>query len=259
LIAPVTPAVGAKKYRVALLTGCVQDLLYSDVNRHTAEVLARNGCEVITPRGQNCCGSLHAHSGEWELARQLARRQIDQFPPENFDAIISNAGGCGSHLKHYHTLLADDSNYQARAALWDRKVKDIHEWLIEIGIAAPSSNSPAQVVTYHESCHLSHGQKIVSQPRRVLQAIPNLKLVELAEASWCCGSAGTYNLVQPAMAQALLERKLGHIKATGATVVATGNPGCLLQLANGAKQQGLKFRIVHPVTLLAEAYRRKGS
>src|SRR6266850_3774655 len=232
LITPVTPARGERRYRVALLTGCAQDLIYSDINRDTAEVLARNGCEVITPPDQSCCGSLHAHNGEWELAQDLARRQIDQFLPEQFDAIITNAGGCGSHLKHYHKLLADDPQYRKRAELWDAKVKDIHEWLVEIGFQPPAVSLPARcppfrmwddqsnreashtpspectssskddphralpdrppspggegrgegelsanstvsskgwtpnaTVTYHESCHLCHGQKITTQPR----------------------------------------------------------------------------------------------
>jgi glycolate oxidase iron-sulfur subunit len=256
LIAPVTPALGTKRYRVAMLVGCAQDLIFSDVNRDTVEVLALNGCEVVTPPEQLCCGSLHAHNGEWELAQQLARKQIEQFPPEQFDAIISNAGGCGSHLKHYRKLMAEDSAYRDRAALWDRKVKDIHEWLVEIGIQAPPNGAPVRVVTYHESCHLAHGQKITSQPRQLLQMIPGLKLVELPESSWCCGSAGIYNLIQPEMADQLLDRKLRHIRSTGASIVATGNPGCLLQLINGARQQGLQLRVVHPISLLAEAYRR---
>jgi len=255
LIAPVTPAAGQKRYRVAMLTGCAQDLTFSDVNRDTVEVLAVNCCEVVTPPEQNCCGSLHAHNGEWTLAQQLARRNIDQFPPGQFDAIITNAGGCGSHLKHYAKLLADDPVYSQRAELWDAKVKDIHEWLTQIKLRIPHSAPRTSIVTYHESCHLTHGQKVVSQPREILRAIPGLKLVELPEASWCCGSAGIYNLTQPEMAGQMLDRKIKHIKSTRATVVATANPGCLLQLINGAKQHGLNLRVVHPVTLLAEAYR----
>ncbi|HWW01792.1 MAG TPA: (Fe-S)-binding protein [Candidatus Acidoferrum sp.] len=255
LILPVTPAVGQRKYRVAMLIGCAQDLIFSDINRDTVEVLARNGCEVITPPKQFCCGSLHAHNGERVLAQQLARKQLAQFPPDQFDAIITNAGGCGSHLKHYRSLLADDPVYRERAELWDRKVKDIHEWLVQIGISPPANAPPPQTVTYHESCHLSHGQKIVAQPRQILGSIPNLTLVELPESSWCCGSAGIYNLIQPEMAGQLLERKLKHIQSTGADIVATGNPGCLLQLINGAKQKGLNLRVIHPITLLAKAYR----
>ena len=256
LIAPVTPATGPSRYRVAMLTGCAQDLIFSDVNRDTVDVLAHNGCEVVTPPQQYCCGSLHAHNGEWELAQQLARKNIDQFPPDQFDAIITNAGGCGSHLKHYAKLLADDPAYLARADAWDRKVKDIHEWLAHIGVAKPAGPQPAQIVTYHESCHLCHGQKISLQPRQLLKVIPGLQLVELPEANWCCGSAGIYNLTQPEMAGQLLERKVDHILTTGAQVVATGNPGCLLQVINGLKSRGVGIRVAHPVTLLAEAYRR---
>ena len=259
MIAPVTPAIGERKYRVAMLTGCAQDLIFSDINRDTVEVLAQNGCEVITPPDQQCCGSLHAHNGEWALAQHLARKQLNQFPPEQFDAIITNAGGCGSHLKHYAKLLADDPQYRERAHEWDEKVRDIHEWLMEISIRAPAEAGAPTKVTYHESCHLSHGQKVVSQPRELLRAIPGVELVELPEANWCCGSAGIYNLTQPEMADQLLERKLNHIRSTGATVVATGNPGCLLQLINGAKKIGLPLRVVHPVSLLAEAYRRGSS
>jgi glycolate oxidase iron-sulfur subunit len=187
----------------------------------------------------------------------LARKQIDQFPPDDFDAIITNAGGCGSHLKHFLKLLETDSIYRERAARWDGKVKDIHEWLMQIGLRSPAKPAPEQVVTYHESCHLCHGQKISAEPRALLRSVPGLKLIELPESSWCCGSAGIYNLVQPEMANQLLERKIGHIRSTRATIVATGNPGCLLQLVNGAHQQGLTLRVVHPVTLLAEAYRRE--
>ncbi len=255
LIAPVTPADGQRKFRVAMLTGCAQDLIFSDVNRDTVEVLARNGCEVVTPPAQSCCGSLHAHNGEWTLAQQLARRSIDQFPPEQFDAIITNAGGCGSHLKHYAKLLADDPVYEKRAHEWDAKVKDIHEWLAQISITPPKAAAPAQAVTYHESCHLCHGQKVTTQPRALLKSIPGVKLVELPEANWCCGSAGIYNITQPEMADQLLRRKVGHIKATGAQVVATGNPGCLLQVQNGCAREGMAVRVAHPVTLLAEAYR----
>jgi glycolate oxidase iron-sulfur subunit len=257
LVAPVTRAQGVRRYRVALLAGCAQDLIFSDVNRDTAEVLARNGCEVITPPDQHCCGSLHAHNGEWEMAQELARRNIDQFPPESLDAIISNAGGCGSHLKHYARLLADDARYVQKAKLWDAKVKDIHEWLAFTGIEPPpAAGASQQVVTYHESCHLCHGQKISAQPRSLLRAIPGVRLVELTEAAWCCGSAGIYNLTQPEMAGQLLQRKVNHIVTTRAQVVATGNPGCLLQLINGCRDRGLELRVAHPVTLLAEAYRR---
>lgn len=258
LIATVTPAVGPRRFRVAMLTGCAQDLIFSDVNRDTVEVLARNGCEVHTPPDQPCCGSLHAHNGEWDLAGKLARRLIDLLPPEQFDAIITNAGGCGSHLKHYSKILEHDPVYAGRAALWDARVKDIHEFLGTAGVVPPRIPRPAPLrVTYHESCHLSHGQKVVQQPRQLLRSIPGCELVELPEASWCCGSAGIYNLTQPEMAGQLLERKVRHIRSTGVRVVATANPGCLLQLINGCRAEGLEIRVCHPVTLLAEAYRQE--
>ncbi len=255
LILPLTPAAGQKKYRVALLTGCAQDLMFSDVNRDTAEVLARHGCEVITPPRQHCCGSLHAHNGELDLARRLARRNIEQFPPDQFDAIISNAAGCGSHLKHYAALLADDADYCKKAELWDAKLKDIHEWLALIGLVSPGPGAPAQTVTCHEACHLCHGQKITAQPRQLLRAIPGLTLIELPESAWCCGSAGIYNVIQPEMAGQLLDRKLKHVLSTKAGVVAAANPGCLAHMANGIRRANLPVRLVHPVTLLAEAYR----
>lgn len=265
LIARVTPPQGGKRFTVALLTGCAQDLIFSDVNRDTAEVLARNGCEVHTPPDQPCCGSLHAHNGEWALAQQLARRTLDLLPPERFDAIITNAGGCGSHLKHYAKLLEHDPVYAERAHLWDARVKDIHEFLVAAGWQAPAAGAGKEApgkrerVTYHESCHLSHGQKVVQQPRQILRSIPDLDLVELPEASWCCGSAGIYNLTQPEMAGQLLERKVRHIRSTGATTVATANPGCLLQVVNGCRAAGLEVRVAHPITLLAEAYRRSAN
>jgi glycolate oxidase iron-sulfur subunit len=257
IIPPVLPAVGQRRYRVALLTGCAQDILFSDVNRDTAEVLAANGCEVVTPPHQGCCGSLHAHNGELGRARELARRQLEQFPPENFDAIISNAGGCGSHLRHYSRLLGDDAQWAGQARAWDGKAQDIHEWLVRVGWRAPSGPQPSLRVAYHESCHLAHGQKIVAQPRALLRSIPGLELVELPESNWCCGSAGIYNVIQPDMARRLLERKLAHLRRLQVEVVATGNPGCLLQLINGARAAGMRLRVVHPITLLAEAYRRE--
>lgn len=260
LISPLTLASGPRKYRVAMLVGCAQDLIFSDVNRDTVEVLARNGCEVVTPPEQHCCGSLHAHNGEIELARDLARKNIDQFPPDQFDAIISNAGGCGSHLKHYASLLEHDERYRERAHQWDRKLKDIHEWLAQIGIEPPRQVGAAPLpVTYHESCHLAHGQKVTTQPRQILKAIPHLQLFELPESNWCCGSAGIYNIIQPEMAGELLARKVNHIRTTGAAVVATANPGCQLQLVNGCRAAGLTIRVAHPITLLAEAYRAGSS
>jgi glycolate oxidase iron-sulfur subunit len=241
-----------RRYRVGLLTGCVQDVAYSNVNRDTVDVLLANGCEVVTPRTQVCCGSLMGHNGELELARRLARRNLDAFPLENLDAIIVNSAGCGSFMKRYGDLLPDDP----RARIWDEKVYDIHEWLVKIGIqtAARREPRPPIRVAYHEACHLVHGQKISQQPRELLRAIPGLELVELPEATWCCGSAGIYNITQPEMSMALLDRKMKHIAATGAQILATGNPGCIGQIRYGAQKFGLKIEVVHSVTLLARAY-----
>ena len=259
LVAPGEQPRGEARYRVALLTGCVQDLVYPDVNRDTADVLLANGCAVETPPRQPCCGSLHAHNGDADTARALARQMLDLFPPDRYDAIISNAGGCGSHLRHYSGLLGDDQAYRERARLWDARVRDIHEWLDEIGCRAPAA-APFEhpvTVTYHESCHLTHGQKVSRQPRALLRQLPGVSLVELPEATWCCGSAGVYSLTQPDQSEALLKRKVDHIVSTGARIVAMGNPGCQLQVARGLTAAGSGVQVMHTVSLLARAYRRE--
>jgi glycolate oxidase iron-sulfur subunit len=259
LIAPEEAPAGKSRYRVGLLTGCVQDLIYSDVNRDTATVLRANGCTVVTPPSQGCCGSLHAHNGEYEMSKGFARRLLDEFDVENLDAIITNAAGCGSHLKHFDRLLQDDPAYAAKARLWSEKLRDISEWLVEIGLQPPTRTPTDIVVTYHDACHLCHGQKITAQPRALLAAIPGLKTAPLAESMWCCGSAGIYNLIQPEMADKLLQRKLDHVAATGAGIVATANPGCMLQIQNGLAARGTKVTVVHPITLLARAYQPPGA
>jgi glycolate oxidase iron-sulfur subunit len=247
---------GSVRCRVALLTGCVQDLAFSHINLDTADVVLANGCEVVTPAVQPCCGSLHAHNGDPETAEILARRMIDLLDPFSLDAVISNAAGCGSHLKKYGQLLRADPRYAEKAEEWDRKVKDIHEWLVEVEFRAPRSEI-REKVTYHEACHLCHGQKIARQPREILRAIPGLELVELPESTWCCGSAGIYNITQPETAAALRERKVGHIRSTGAGTVATSNPGCHLQISTGLRLQGCGVRVSQPVSLLARAYRQE--
>ena len=259
LIAPREEPVSPAKYRVALLTGCVQDLVYPDVNRDTADVLLANGCSVETPPVQPCCGSLHAHNGDLDAARVLARRMIDLLPPSRYDAIVSNAGGCGSHLRRYGPLLEDDAQYAETARAWDARLRDVHEWLGEIGCRPPAAapfDAPV-TVTYHESCHLAHGQKIVREPRALLRQVPGLSVVELKESNWCCGSAGIYALSQPAQAEQLLERKVSHVLETGASIVATGNPGCQMQIAKGLRDRSPGVRVVHPISLIAAAYRRE--
>ncbi|PTY07505.1 hypothetical protein DB347_09415 [Opitutaceae bacterium EW11] len=262
LIAPVEkPRSGTARFRVLVLTGCVQDLMASEINRATVDVLLENGCEVHTPALQPCCGSLHVHNGDHATAKTLARRHLDATPPAEFDAIISNAGGCGSHLRRFDRLLADDPAYAPRAAEWSKKLRDVHEWLVEIGfrVPVPAGDRPRRTVTYHESCHLCHGQKISRQPREILRAIPGVELIEAAEATWCCGSAGIYTITQPRTASWLQKRKIGHLRETGAEIVATANPGCHLQIENGFRlhAEGRQPKVVHPVVLLAEAYRRE--
>ena len=251
-----------RHYRVGLLTGCVQDLIYSEINRDTADVLLAHDCEVFTPRLQHCCGSLHAHNGELELAREMARRNILALEHsagslDKLDAIVSNAGGCGSHLKNCGHLLQDDPCFSARAALWSEKLRDIHEWLAIIGIRRPTGLCPPERITYHESCHLCHGQKITNPPRDTVRAITGLELVEMSESNWCCGSAGIYNITQPEMSKKLLDRKLQHIKATGATIVASANPGCSAQLETGLRQAGSSVKVIHPISLLAAAFQSR--
>ncbi len=258
LIGAVEGSGGRARFRVGLLSGCVQSLAFSDVNRATADVLIENGCEVVTPPVQPCCGSLHAHNGEPELAAELARRMLDLFDLEKIDAIISNAGGCGSHLRRYGHLLGEDPEYRERAKAWDGKVRDIHEFLVEIGFRKPVGEAGVgggemRAVTYHESCHLCHGQGIRSAPREVLRSVPGVLLVEMREADWCCGSAGIYNITQPEQSGKLRARKVGNVLGTGAGAVATANPGCHLQLDVGLRGSGIE--VVQPVVLLAEAYR----
>jgi glycolate oxidase iron-sulfur subunit len=262
MIAAVEKPHGEVRHRVAVLTGCVQDLAFSEVNRATVDVLLENGCEVTTPRAQSCCGSLHVHNGDPEGARQLARRQIDAIDPSQFDAIVSNSAGCGSHLKRYGHLLAGDPAYARRAVAWSAKVRDISEWLVATGFRRPGpplSALPPVAVTYHEACHLCHGQKITAEPREILRALPGVELRECAEATTCCGSAGIYSLTQPKTSSWLRDRKVAHLRSTGASIVATANPGCQLHIQHGFMiaegSLAPSPRVVHPVVLLAEAYR----
>ncbi|MBC2608075.1 (Fe-S)-binding protein [Pelagicoccus albus] len=248
---------GETRYRVAVLTGCVQSLTFSDVNRATVDVLLENGCAVYTPRLQHCCGSLHAHNGDHDSAVDLAKKQIDAIDPFAFDAIISNAGGCGSHLKHYDRLLSEDTRYAEAAKEWSRKLKDVSEWLVEIGFRKPSGISdPAEkgTLTYHEACHLCHGQKITAQPREILKSLPGFEFTECKNSDRCCGSAGIYSITQPDTANELLRQKLEAVEDTGASVLALGNPGCHLHIENGLKAGDAKTEVVHPVVLLARAY-----
>jgi glycolate oxidase iron-sulfur subunit len=253
----ITPAIGPRRYRVGMISGCIMDQLFHDINQATIRVLTANSCEVITPPQQSCCGALHVHGGEAEQGRALARYNIDVFEPYNCDAIIINSAGCGSTLKEYDHLLRDDPAYVERAKAFSTKVKDISEFLMSIELNQ-DMGTVQQTVAYHDACHLVHGQKIKQQPRQLLQSIPGLTLVNLKESDWCCGSAGIYNITNQAMADELLKRKMNNVAATGASVIATGNPGCMMQIARGIRERGLPMEVTHPVELLDEAYKAGG-
>jgi len=238
---------------VALLTGCVGQVLFSHANWATAQVLAMNGCEVVIPRRQGCCGALHAHSGAPEAAAQFARGNVDAFDLDGVDAIITNAAGCGSTLKEYGHLLGRDPQYADRAARLAHRVRDVSEFLASIELVPPS-RPVHRTVAYHDACHLAHGQGVRDEPRRLLAAIPGLRLVELRDADQCCGSAGLYNILQPRLAARLLDKKIAAILETGADTLVTGNPGCLMQIAKGLRDNGYPITVCHPVELLAAAY-----
>ena len=238
---------------VTMLEGCVMGSVFGDTNAATARVLARNGVEVVATVGQTCCGALHAHAGERELARGLARRNIAAFERVAADAVIVNAAGCGAAMKEYGWLLKDDPLWSARASAFAAKVKDATEFLGDIGMTEPPGRLAGRV-TWDDPCHLLHGQKIREQPRALLAAIPGLEVVALEEADWCCGSAGTYNVTQPDLARSILERKVANIVRTGADTVVTANPGCLMQIQSGLRQAGSNVRVVHLLDLLDEAY-----
>jgi glycolate oxidase iron-sulfur subunit len=220
----------------------------------TIRVLARNGYDVLVPEAQVCCGALHTHSGEHAGAQALARRNIDAFLAADVDAVVVNAAGCGAELKEYGELLADDPAYAGRAHAFAAKVADITEFLAREGFEPPPAPLPLRV-TYQDSCHLAHGQRITAAPRQVLRSIPGLELVEMPHADRCCGSAGIYNIQHPDLAGQVLDAKMREVKATGAGVVATANPGCMMQLAQGMAACGMRGEAVHVVELLDRAYR----
>lgn len=247
------PAIGEKRYTVALLSGCVMPTLFGATNRATVTVLRHNGCDVLVPKNQGCCGALLLHNGAKAAALDLARHNLDVFSALELDALIINAAGCGAMMKEYGDLLKGDPTYHGRAERLVAKMKDVAEFLGGIPLRAPTREVRARV-TYHDACHLAHGQGVREQPRALLQSIPGLQLTELHESDWCCGSAGTYNLTEPEMARRLLDRKVDNIQATEADLVVTGNPGCLMQIRAGLQQRGLPIKAVHTVDLLAEAY-----
>ncbi|HVF51907.1 MAG TPA: heterodisulfide reductase-related iron-sulfur binding cluster [Pyrinomonadaceae bacterium] len=240
-----------------LFEGCVMEGLFARVNRATARVLEANGCRTSAPREQVCCGALHAHAGDLEGARTLARRNVEAFDVQTQDTIVTNAGGCGAMLVSYGHLLRDDPRYAARAAAFSRRVRDISQQLESTGIRRGAPLDEARA-TYDAACHLLYGQRAAVAPVEMLRAVSGIEFVPLEQSDVCCGGAGVYNLLEPELSKRVLDEKLAHIKATGAQILATGNPGCHMQIGAGARGAGLPLSICHPVELLDESYRRAG-
>jgi len=248
-IGRVFPPTAERKYRVAFLAGCIANISFARLNEATVRVLQANGCEVSIPEDQTCCGALHVHAGLRETARFLARRNIDALVDGGFDAIITNAAGCGSTLKEYDELLEDDE----RAKRFSGLVRDVNEFLASIGSNPPMREVRA-TVTYQDSCHLAHGQRVRRAPRELLKRVPGLIVKEMQTPDLCCGSAGIYNVVHTGMSMALLDKKMQAINATGADRIVTANPGCMLQLRAGVARHGHNQRVSHVVEILDEAY-----
>lgn len=244
---------GSGEALVAMLTGCIMPHLYPRTHEATVRVLARHGRRVVACDGQTCCGALSLHAGDRETARGLARRNIDAFLAADVEAVVINSAGCGSAMKEYGELLEHDAAYAAKARRFSHMVKDVTEFLADLPLQPPKAVL-AERVTYQDSCHLVHAQKVRSAPREILRAIPGLELVELETPDRCCGSAGIYSFVQREMSMQLLDDKMKDVAATGAPVIATANPGCVIQLEAGLRRHGLSGRVVHVVELLDEAY-----
>jgi glycolate oxidase iron-sulfur subunit len=248
----VYPAQGSRRARVALLAGCVQQVLAPEINWATLRVLARNGVETVIPRGQGCCGSLSLHIGEAEQAQMLARRNLATFPTD-VDAIVTNAAGCGSGMHEYPLLFAGEAD-QSQAQAFSHLVRDITVFLAELGLTPPDGLPEPITVAYHDACHLAHAQGVTAPPRQLLAAIPNLRLVEIPEGELCCGSAGTYNLEQPELAAQIGERKARNILSTGAQAIVTGNIGCMTQIRTHLAALGRPLPVWHTIELLDAAY-----
>lgn len=253
----VTPAQGARRYRVGFFLGCIQSLMFADGSSASVEVMSRNGCEVITPRTVTCCGMPPLGYGDMKTVKKMARQNIDVFDKLDIDVIVTDCATCGSTLKDYAEILADDPLYAEPAKSFVEKVRDISEFLMEIPLESPQARLPVKV-TYHDPCHLVRGQNVSQQPREILRMIPGLEFVEMKEADWCCGSAGTQIITHYHNSMALLERKIHNVADTEAEIVTSGCPGCQLQLGLGVKRKDLDVRVAHPVQLLAEAYRNEG-
>ncbi len=248
----VTSARGERRRRVGYFLGCAQDVMFVSASRATVQVLARNGCEVYTPQ-VTCCGMPHLGYGEVEVARELAHRNIVAFEQADVEAVVTDCASCGATLREYAELLSGDPEWGDRAQAFAQKVYDISAYLVKIDIEPPRGRLDIRV-TYHDPCHLARAQKVVQEPRQLLRMIPGLELVEMAEADWCCGNAGSHALTDPQGSGEILDRKMAHAAATGAQVVASGCPGCQIQLWRGVRRAGLPMRVLHPIELLEQAY-----
>ena len=262
---------GKPRYRVGFLTGCIMDVAFADVNIDTINLLLHHDCEIVVPPGQACCGSLQAHNGSVDAAREMAKHNIELFDREDLDFIILNSAGCGAYMKEYGHVFADDPAWSERAHRVSSKVRDLTEFLVETGywptkparrvfsLAGSASaltlnqSIKGKRISYHDACHLVHTQKIAQQPRDLLKAIPGIEFIELPESTWCCGSAGIYNVVHYDDAMKLLDRKIANIEQIRPDIIVTGNPGCMLQIQHGIRQKGMDVQLLHTATFLWRA------
>lgn len=242
------PIIKEVKYKTAFHSGCIMDVMFGDINKDTVDLLTKTGCSVYIPKDHICCGSLHAHNGDFDTARKLARKNIDAFDEGKYDYLISNSAGCGAFMKEYKLFLKDDPEYKTKAEVFSSKVQDVTEFY-----AAREDvkyRESAEEVTYHDACHLVHSQKVYNEPRKVFASIPGLRINEMEESTLCCGSAGIYNVVRHKDAVKILERKMSYIAANNSSVIITGNPGCMAQLKYGANKFNVNKEVIHTATFL---------
>jgi glycolate oxidase iron-sulfur subunit len=261
---------GTPRYRVGFLTGCIMDVAFAHVNLDTINLLLHHGCEVVVPQGQACCGSLQAHNGSLDAAREMAKRTIELFDRDDLDFIVLNSAGCGAYMKEYAHVFSDDSQWAGRAKRVSSRVRDLTEFLAETGYwptkpaqrmfslkHAPDKGVTGSLkgkrVSYHDACHLVHTQKISQQPRELIKSVPGIEYAELPESTWCCGSAGIYNVVHYEDSMKLLDRKIGNIGQIHPDIIVTGNPGCMLQIQHGLRQKGMGVELLHTATFLWRA------
>ena len=256
ILPAVYPPKGQKRFRVGFLTGCIMDVAFSDVNMDTVEVLRHHGCEVVVPRSQECCGSLHAHNGDILTARQLAELNLAAFDDDSLEAVVMNSSGCGAFMKEYGHLFSDTPLLAEKAQRLSRKIKDITEFLDETGFfpaSTVSSSISGRRISYHDACHLVHTQQISSQPRRLIQSVPGIEFREIPESTWCCGSAGIYNIIRHEDSMKLLDRKIANVRSAGPDILVTGNPGCVIQIQYGLDAGGRQVEVMHTATFLRHA------